>query len=222
MNVAAHHSMLHEEAEKITFLDWLQSDGATGVVDTGFVVSNYLTRILITAAIITDQFTAGVPLVCGGTQSVNDLNTRAFGFAAFFTDRQVYIRSGGTQFWNTSANRGNWRDGQFHAIEIGATSGTSATATVDNTSIPMTKVNGTDVSTMPQDSQSIFATKYNNGFYLINKQYKVRRVAFALNGVILADFRAAEVGSNCGFYDIIAGVFHPGAGSFSKGQEIAI
>lgn len=56
---------------------------------------------------------------------------------------------------------------------------------------------------------------------MTNAIYKVRRVAFALNGVMLADFRAARVNGHYGFYDILNKTFSPGeGGTFTAGDEI--
>lgn len=204
-----------------TLLEWLQSDG-TGYVDTGFVVTDYRTKNIIEAACTT--FTVGLaPLVmAGATSAINDRYEPVSGFACVFNDRQLYIRRGLSQFWNASGNQGNWNNGQFRKIEIMIAGQNSATASVDGTNISMSSPIGSQApGALPSDSQTVFASKTNGSFTLINSAYKVRRVAYVMDGEFLADFRAAVAKDTFGLYDIISGEFHPGTGGFTAGSGIS-
>ena len=83
----------------------------------------------------------------------------------------------------------------MHNIRIGMQSTSSAYSYLDETSISMTREGDHTDLTLPADSQTIFASKYNNQYYMKSSAYKVRRVAYSLNSSMLADFRAAEVNS---------------------------
>ena len=78
-------------------------------------------------------------------------------------------------------------------------------------------------TSMPTDSQTIFGSKYDNAYYMVNSLFKVQRVAYALNNSILADFRAARKNDIYGFFDIVSNIFCPGTnGSFSYGNQLAM
>ncbi len=207
------------------YLNWLQSDGA-GYVDTDFLIRDYKTRALLTAAYsgradggtLNAVFFAGID----GVSNFNNLNLPAFGFTPFFNDRQIYFRVGGAHFWNASSNVGNWNDGNIHNIEVGATGTNQVTASFDGSSIAMTRVGGSIGGAIPNDTQAIFASKYNGAFYHVSSVFKIRRIAYLLDGILLSDFRAAEYGGEYGFYDEIAGVFHPATGGLISGGELIV
>lgn len=209
--------------KSVKFLDWIQSDGS-GYVDTGFVVPNYLTEIIVKAS-HTNTPTWQNPLVFAGNtiaMNVSDLKP-AFGFASIspYNDRQLYIRCGTSRYWNATANAGNWNDGQMHDIQIRMTSASAATASLDGTTISMVREGSHTDVTLPTDSQTIFASKYDGSYYMTNAVYKVRRVAYSLNSNMLADFRAASVNGHYGFYDILNKTFSSGkGGTFTAGDEI--
>ena len=203
-----------------TLLEWLRSDG-TGYIDTGFVVSDYKTKYIIEAACLSINPSYNPLVMAGATTSMNNTNESCCGFGAFYNDRQIFLRRGHNQFWNSSGNNGNWNGGQFHVLETSLSGQTSATASVDGVNIPMSVVSFGQSLELPPDSQTVFASKTNGVFTLLNSAYKVRRVAYALDGVMLAEFRAAIAKDAFGMYDIISGVFHPGAGGFTAGSGIS-
>lgn len=207
----------------IKFLDYIKSNGSA-YVDTGFVVSDYLTEIHVTASQTGVSTWSDILVHAGNSKAINvgDLKP-GFGFCSIspFNDRQLYLRCGQSRWWNSAANAGNWSDGNMHNIRIGMQSTSSAYSYLDETSISMTREgNHTDI-TLPADSQTIFASKYDNQYYMMSSAYKVRRVAYSLNSNMLADFRAAKVYSQYGFYDVVSDVFHPAeGGSVEAGGEI--
>lgn len=128
-----------------------------------------------------------------------------------------------SRWWNSRAYDGNWDDGKLHDIVIGLTSLDSAEAMLDNSPIQM--VNEGTLShedyprTMPADSQTIFASKSDNAYYMVSSAFKVQRVAYSLNDIVIADFRAGVSQNNAGFFDVIAKTFHAGTGKFILGPN---
>ena len=223
MSIAARQILAVGE-EKPKFLSWLQSNG-NGYVDTGFAPSSINTRILISAS-YTQTPTTTAPLVFAGCSVAVNANDDkvGFGFSPVFNDRQIYFRVGKSRWWNNRANTGNWKGGTMTNIEVGLISETAATGSKDGSTIAMVNEGSTSTETyprvMPTESQVIFGSKSGTAYSMVNSIYKVRRVAYSLNGTILADFNAARLGSVCGFYDIVNNLFCPGVGTFSEGSVI--
>lgn len=210
--------------KKPVFVSWLKSDGSTGYVDTGFVVSDYRTRLIIEAAYTGSPTNGNLGvIVYAGTPANAGLNAtsyNAFGFAPFYGDRQFYMRIGNDHAWNTTSNSGNWNDDNFHVIEIGAVSTSSITGTLDGDSITMNFLGSASKTNLPSDSQTIFASKYNGTYSHFSVPYKIRRVGYKLDGVTLADFHAARIGEIFGFYNVLNDEFIPGTGTLFCGDDL--
>lgn len=212
----------------VTFLSWVQSDGRA-VVDLGFTPTDYRTRIRITASMSSVLSSSDKrPLVMAGlSNAINNKDLKqGFGFAAIYKDRQLYLRVGRSRWWNNAAYSGNWSGGKMHDIDAGLTDEYTATLYLDGVQIASVNESSLSISEyprepLPTDSQTVFGSKYNGNYYLANSMYKVRRVAYELGGVVLADFRAAEVDGNVGFYDIVSKrVCQPVSGSLINGGDL--
>ena len=205
--------------KRVTFIEWLASDG-TGYVDLQYAPIDPETRMLITASTSTAA-SRYAPLVCSGMNTaINDVSKPSFGFASLSDDRQMYLKSARQHWWNMTANSGNWNDGNFHSIDIGQSGATSSTCSVDGLSISMQRITNSTAGSMPTDTQTVFASKYNGKYYLKNSKFKVARIAYEVGGVIVHDFVAAKVGETCGFYDITTSKFIAGTGAFTYGNDL--
>ena len=207
------------------FLEWLQGDGSTGYVDTGFVVQDYMTRMTIEAAYqggnTNNYYAFGAVVMAGCESDTSSSERKMFGFSPRHKDRQIWMNVGLGRAWNNPAYAGSWDGGSFHVINVGAVSGSQISATLDGVDVGMSLVSAGSFSDLPTESQTIFASKADGGYYLLSSQYKVRRVAYKLDGVFLADFRAAAVNKIYGFYDVVGRKFAAGHGSLTAGSVIA-